>query len=212
MNWTSHDAGQSNQKTAVESIDGLEAVPDEELEWCDARTVTAIYPEAVPIDGAGQVPADVPVEIKSCQLWYRNQRGRIYFRQKQHQRLVDANAWYLFEVYLPTEGFPVVAKIFVPAEKVDELLGAWTPRPDRHGETGYQQRSWRLFIDPEDVDERCPNCDERLFDPTNPVPIGSEDSHTCNVSCAMGALIADEAVDRPTDSDSESAVEVFDGP
>lgn len=197
MIWTSHEAGQANQETAVESIDALEAVPDEEIEWCDARTLTVIYPETVPVDGAGQVPADVPVEIKSCQLWYRSQRGRIYFRQKQHQRLVDANAWYLFEVYLPTEGFPVVAKLFMPAEKVDELLDTWTPRPDRHGETGYQQRSWRLFIDPEDVDERCPHCGDRLFDPSEPVPVGPEDKHTCDVDCALGALTDDGVVSGP---------------
>lgn len=168
------------------------SVSDSEAEWHDVRSTAVIRPadHDVLVVGADQVPADSDIEVKAAQVWYRSQRGRFYFKVGQHGRLLDHDAWYLFEVYLPEpdKDFPVLKRAILPARLVDELIeDDWIARPDRSIGKPYQQRSWALFIDSDDVCERCPGCADRLY-ATDTDEIGPRGLRTCSIDCTLDLL------------------------
>jgi hypothetical protein len=121
----------------------LRLVDDTVVEWFDAVTATSIETPA------RDVPPGGVVEIKSTvQRLASGGRGRFYLRERQHEWLVEADAWYLFVVVDDTHRH-VYADRLVPADVVDDDLGEWWHGGD--GRARYQQRAWTTWIDTERV-------------------------------------------------------------
>lgn len=133
-----------------------------ETDGATAADASRVYDAAV--DGVLEPSADsalefaginlladgTPVEIKSAMHQYSGQRGRFYFRQGQHEALVDDAGAYLLVVYeADGRDLHILGMLAVAATTVDGALegGDWIAR-DRDDERGYRQLSWARFIDP----------------------------------------------------------------
>ncbi|OVE84726.1 hypothetical protein B2G88_10100 [Natronolimnobius baerhuensis] len=72
----------------------LERVDDDRAEWHDLEFVQDVIGEQVGVIAtAGEV-----AEAKSCYETYDRRAGRWWIRRENHERLVDANGWYVLVV------------------------------------------------------------------------------------------------------------------
>jgi len=148
-------AGEAVEARVLEEIAELRNVTDATAEWHDAEVESLLEPsERVVFCGINLLAAGTPVEIKSAQTRLASgQRGRFYLRQRQHERLLDAAASYLFAVYNPRDR-SVEAIAIMPASLVDELLpDGWTSVDADRSERGYRQLGWSRVFDPAEVTE-----------------------------------------------------------
>ena len=160
----SKHAGDAVETAVVGRVPEIEAVPDSEAEWCDARVVEAWLPPAsVPL-----LP-DVPVEIKAARVRLASgRRGRFYIRRRQHERLLAEGGVYVFAVYEETSGRPIRGLRVAAADAVDALLpDGWTDVDGPRSETGYRQLAWSRLLDTVTVEgdaetdggrAECPAC------------------------------------------------------
>ncbi|MFC4449841.1 hypothetical protein [Halorussus aquaticus] len=152
-------AGESVEANVVQRVEQLAYVSDREAEWCDALADSLLAPtttDSVIFCGINLLAKGTHVEIKSAQdRLASGQRGRIYVRKRQHERLLEENAAYLVAVYDPRPGRNqrVLAMAIIPASVLDEILpDGWTSVEGDRSERGYRQLSWSRIIDPDDVE------------------------------------------------------------
>ncbi|RQG94068.1 hypothetical protein [Natrarchaeobius chitinivorans] len=151
-------SGDALEAELIQTIDALEYVGDRTATWHDARTTTLLEPAlSLPFYGIVVVEADVPVEIKGCQIETSNgagsTHGRFYVKREAHQQLLEAAGMYLFVVYVPRPGLPQVARAVVPATIVDELLSdRWYDVGGSRSENEVAKLAWSHVIDPGTVD------------------------------------------------------------
>jgi len=153
-------AGESVEANVVQRVDQLAYVTDREAQWCDARVDALLDPgttDAVIFRGINLLATGTHVEIKSAQRRLASgSRGRIFVRERQHQRLLEENAAYLVAVYDPRPGRDqrVLAMAVIPASLLDEVLpDGWTNvDDDDRGEQGYRQLAWSRIIAPSDLE------------------------------------------------------------
>lgn len=147
------EAGTELETTVVDGQDGLEAVPDAEAEWYDARTTVPLpASQQLPLAGLLAVPAETPVEIKAAQVRTEGGRirGRWYFKRRAHEQLLAAGGVYYLVVYEPGEREPV-AEVVVAAAIVDEAISSWIDVSGRRSEQQVAKLSWSVLIDPAQV-------------------------------------------------------------
>jgi len=147
-------AGEAVEAEVIQRVPCLEYVGDYTAEWHDAR-VSSLLDASGPVR-LGVVPLlerDTCVEIKAAQRRLGSgQRGRYYIRQRQHERLVDEGAAYLFAVYDPRTT-DVLAMLATPATVVDDVLpDGWTAVDGDRAEEGYRQLAWSRIFDPSTVE------------------------------------------------------------
>ena len=146
----SKDAGEAVETNVITRVPEIEAVPDTEAEWCDARVIEAgLPPTSVPL-----LPG-VPVEIKAARVRLASgRRGRFYVRRRQHERLVAEGSVYVFAVYEETSGRPIRGLRVAAADAVDALLpDGWTDVDGPRSETGYRQLAWSRLLDTVAIEE-----------------------------------------------------------
>jgi len=148
--------GETIEELVVDRVDGLEAVPDADAVWHDARTTHVIGPWDPVGWGTCVVEPGVNVEIKAARRRLSTgRRGRVYIRKQQHERLLATGAAYCVAVYEGPDDDPTLLAIrIVPASVVDELCpDEWTTvdAAGREGEA-YAQLAWSNVVDPADVD------------------------------------------------------------
>jgi hypothetical protein len=148
--------GETVEELVVDRVAGLEAVPDAEAVWYDARTTRVVAPEEGLPMGTCLLEPGVHVEIKAARRRLsEGRRGRVYVRQQQHERLLATGAAYCVAVYEGPDDDPtLLAMRIVPASVVDELCpDEWTTVDvaGREGEA-YAQLAWSNVVDPADVD------------------------------------------------------------
>lgn len=151
-------AGESVEANVLQRVDQLAYVSDREAEWCDAHVESLLDPtttDDVTFCGINLLGKGTPVEIKSAQRELASgQRGRIFIRQRQHERLLDEAASYLVAVYDPRPGRNqrVLGMAVIPASLLDALLpDGWTSVDGDRSEQGYRQLAWSRILDPSDV-------------------------------------------------------------
>jgi hypothetical protein len=147
-------AGEAVEAEVIQRVPCLEYVGDHTAEWHDAR-VSTLLDDSGPVQ-MGVVPLlerDTRVEIKAAQRRLTSgQRGRYYIRERQHERLVNDGAAYLFAVYDP-RSTEVLAMLATPATVVDDVLpDGWTSVDGDRAEAGYRQLAWSRLLDPSEVD------------------------------------------------------------
>jgi hypothetical protein len=152
---SSKAAGEAIEAEVLQLVDALTFVGDSTAEWHDARVATVLDDDG--LVSLGIVPLlerGTPVEIKAAQRRLASvARGRFYIRERQHQRLVDESAAYLFAVYDPRDQ-RVLAMLATPATVVDGLLpDGWTSVDGDRAEQGYRQLAWSRLVDPVTVGE-----------------------------------------------------------
>lgn len=152
------EAGTELETTVVDGQDGLEAVPDAEAEWYDARTTVPLpASQQLPLAGLLAVPAETPVEIKAAQVRTEGGRirGRWYFKRRAHEQLLEAGGVYYLVVYDPAAGDDgerePVAELVVSAEVVDQAISSWIDVSGRRSEQQVAKLSWSVLIDPAEV-------------------------------------------------------------
>lgn len=138
-------AGDSTEADVIQSTEGLEYVPDTDIEFADGRVVSA----AVTINEIS-IPRDTLIEIKSAMVVYgaSQQRGRFYLREGQHERLVEADGVYLFVVVTPDPTREILAMRIVPAEDVSKIVTSWYDGGDR---ADYTQPYWDAVFDSTEI-------------------------------------------------------------
>ncbi len=146
--------GERAASEAVQLVTGLEIAPDHVCPHYDAVVVQPLTPTPdLRLVGPEELPRGARVEIKSVIVIYASgDRGRFYFRPKQHDALLDIGGFYLLVVCEPTPDRDVLAMVVVPAEQVDDELPDWFNGGD--GRSDYAQLSWSNFIDPKEVTRR----------------------------------------------------------
>lgn len=142
--------GDRAESAVIESVDGLEYVPDSEGEHYDAEPVTAIGPsDELDFAGIAVLERGVPIEIKSCiPRLSSGQRGRFYLRRGQHDRLADDGGIYLFAVVSPHDREPITCKV-AAALSVEDVIPSW--RDAGAGRQQYSQISWPSIFDVSEV-------------------------------------------------------------
>lgn len=151
---SSKDAGEAIEDAVTDLVSPLRSVKDTNAEWHDARVSGVLDSSGQVTLGSTSVLEDgTPVEIKSAQRRLNSgQRGRFYIRQRQHERLVEESAAYLFAVYDPRDR-SVLTMLAIPASIVDEVLpGDWTSVSSNRVEKGYRQLAWSRLLDTEVVE------------------------------------------------------------
>lgn len=98
-----------------------------------------------------------PVEIKSCKrrTGRREDRGKFFIREENHERLRDADGMYVFVVYDPErwrEG-PILDVEMKPAAWLDSVDYGWTANGIRRGERVKRPPWSEVFADPEFSDD-----------------------------------------------------------
>ena len=147
-------AGEAVEAEVIQRVPELEYVGDHTARWHDARVNGLLEPSATVAFGDVLLLEDgTPVEIKAAQRHLNSgRRGRYYIRQRQHERLVDEAASYLFAVYDPRTR-DVLAMLVVPASIIDHVLSdGWTSVAGDRAEEGYRQLAWSRLIDPNRVE------------------------------------------------------------
>lgn len=152
---SSKAAGDAIEAEVIQHVPELAYVGEETARWHDARTEGVLAAsETLTFDNVLALADGTPVEIKAAQRRLNSgQRGRYYIRRRQHDRLVDEGAAYLFAVYDPRSE-DVLAMHVSPAAAVDELLpDGWTDVDDEdRREQGYRQLAWSNLFDPDTVE------------------------------------------------------------
>ncbi|GGL73688.1 hypothetical protein [Halocalculus aciditolerans] len=151
---SSKHAGEAIEAEVIQRVPSLAPVSDHVAEWHDARVDGLLTPSNdVHFGSICLLENATVVEIKAAQVRLASgQRGRFYIRQRQHERLVQEAASYLFAVYDP-QSFDVLAMLVCPASVVDDLLPAgWTEVRGDRAETGYRQLAWSRLFTPELVE------------------------------------------------------------
>ncbi|WP_132060222.1 hypothetical protein [Halorussus amylolyticus] len=151
---SSKRSGELVEAEVVELVPELTYVSDREAEWHDARVTALLEPsEDITFCSINLLATGVPVEIKAAQFRLASGRsGRFFIRQRQHQRLLNANGAYLLAVYDP-RGHHVLAMAVIPASILDEVLpDGWTEVHGDRAERGYRQLAWSRVLDSETVD------------------------------------------------------------
>ncbi|WP_135807277.1 hypothetical protein [Halorussus marinus] len=152
-------AGESVEANVLQRVEQLAYVSDREAEWCDAQADSLLDPtttDVVIFRGINLIAKGTHVEIKSAQIRLASgARGRIFIRERQHERLLDEDAAYLVAVYDPHPGRNqhVLAMAVIPASLLDEVLPeGWTTVEGDRSERGYRQLAWSRIIDPDDIE------------------------------------------------------------
>ncbi|MUV60003.1 hypothetical protein [Halobacterium sp. CBA1126] len=151
---SSKAAGEAIEAEILDLVPSLQNVSDRDAKWHDARVDGLFEPSERIIFGSTLLLEDgLPIEIKAAQRRLNSgQRGRFYIRQRQHERLLEESAAYLFAVYEPRDQ-TVIAMLAVPASIVDELLpDGWTSVDADRSEVGYRQLAWSRLLDPKNVE------------------------------------------------------------
>lgn len=147
---SSKRGGENAAAEVIQRYPELEYVPDTDAQHYDARVSELLCPsEALPFVGMCLLEVGTAVEIKSTMVVYGEDqsRGRFYLRRKQHQRLIEESAVYLFVVCEPRPARPVIAAKIIPATSVGGLVSSWIDGGDR---ADYAQITWgRIFDDTE---------------------------------------------------------------
>lgn len=148
------EIGEQIEEYALERLPSLSYVSDLSAEWHDAITDSIMRNRpSLEFQGSAEyVATDTPVEIKAAQRRIAgDRRGRFYLRQGQHQRLVAADAAYLFCVYDP-DTLEILAMTAVSAHDVDKKLpDGWVDVGDYRSTRGFRQLSWSNFVAPSRV-------------------------------------------------------------
>lgn len=147
-------AGEAIEAEVIQEVGGLRYVGDNTAEWHDARVDGLLEPsDRLPFIGVVVLETGTPVEIKAAQRRLNSgRRGRYYIRQRQHERLVQEGASYLFAVYQPQTEH-LLAMLVVPATVVEGLLpDGWTDVEGDRAEEGYRQLAWSNLFDPSEVE------------------------------------------------------------
>lgn len=118
-------------------------------DWYDAITAEPIVtgPDAR-LSGLTVVDVGTPIEIKSCVEWIgdHDRRGRWWFREGAHERLLAAGGEYVLAVRDGSSGLLRVA--LTPASTVDVLLeGRWTSCGRHHEADRSAQLPWGAAFD-----------------------------------------------------------------
>jgi hypothetical protein len=147
-------AGEAIEAEVIQRVPALQYVGDATAEWHDARVDGLLEPsERLPFVGVVVLERGTPVEIKAAQRRLNSgDRGRYFFRKRQHERLVRESAFYLFAVYQPRTEH-VLAMLVVPATIIDGVLpDGWTSVTGDRAEEGYRQLAWSNLFDPTEVE------------------------------------------------------------
>lgn len=167
------------EREVIDSIEELDHVPDDEVEWHDAIATAPTDAESIDVDGdvpvvfhgvEAPIEAGTPVEIKAAR--YRvsdgssTRRGRFYYRRGQHSTIRSEEAVYIETVYAVDDredddgpevyllGFLVTS-----ADVVDDAIGAWV-EVDRRATSA--QVSWTRLPFPDAIDDRRDELEEVL--------------------------------------------------
>lgn len=101
-------------------------VPDAETDHYDAVLVESFVPTStIVVIGKLEVPAETPLELKTCQRWISDngsragrRRGQFKINESTHEELVDLDGWYLF---LVLEGDDLLLGVMIAAEDLEDL-------------------------------------------------------------------------------------------
>lgn len=146
--------GRSSQSAAIETVDGIEPVPDEVAIHHDARAIDRITPSpSLPIVGRVEIEPGTPIEIKSAAVVATadQKRGRFYLRREQHEKLIEQGAVYLMVVSTSDPSREVLAAKIVDAREIDDLVPSWIDGGDR---ADFAQITWSRVIEPSLVESR----------------------------------------------------------
>jgi len=145
-------AGESAESSVQDHVPQLGLVPDDVVEHYDAVATGLITPRPdLPMVGICLVERGQHVEIKSVVRVYGDgARGRFYFRESQHARLLEAGGVYLFAVCADSRDRKVIALKIVPATIVDDAISSWLD--GGAGRADYAQLAWSNVFDSEEVD------------------------------------------------------------
>ncbi|WP_136688648.1 hypothetical protein [Halorhabdus amylolytica] len=152
---TPKDQGTTLQEEVIGAVDGLEAVPDDVVEWCDAIAVDAISPsEQLPALGLPVIERGTRIEIKGAQIETSNGThttpGRWYVKRAAHERLLARRGVYLLVVYQPLHG--VESALLAAASTLDTILDEhWYSVDCERSEDTVAKVSWPTLIARDDV-------------------------------------------------------------
>lgn len=144
--------GANAESAVIETVDGLEHVPDTDAEHYDARVCEPISPTPrLPFVAMCVLEVGTAVEIKSASVVYGESQanGRFYLREQQHARLVDERGSYLFAVCEPKPARPLIAMKVVPATIVGDIVPSWRDAGD--GRPACAQISWSKIFEPGEI-------------------------------------------------------------
>jgi hypothetical protein len=100
---------------------------DNAPDWHDAVAADPVL-VGEPVDDV-LVPAGSPIEIKACQPWITDsnstRRGRWWIRRGAHDRLLEADGWYVLAVSPADAPSKVVRSGLTHARTLDELIETW---------------------------------------------------------------------------------------
>lgn len=144
-------AGELVEDAVDHRVSGLALLP-EDVEEIDAIATTAISPSTeLPFCGIAVLERGTLVEIKSAvRQLSTGSKGRFYLRKRQHERLLDAGASYLFAVV--DDSRQLLAVKIVPAVIVDDVVPSWIVSGNGRGP--YAQLAWSRVFDDVEVERR----------------------------------------------------------
>lgn len=101
-------------------------VPDSETDHYDAVLVESVQSSStIAVIGRLEVPAETPLELKTCQQWISDngsrsgrRRGQFKINERTHEKLVDVSGWYLF---LVLEDEDLLHGVLIAAEDLKNL-------------------------------------------------------------------------------------------
>lgn len=136
--------GERSESAVIELLPWLRYVTDE----------TAEHYDAVAREDSGDVQEGDPIEIKSAAVVLASgDPGRFYIREGQHERLLEADGWYLFVVATPNAKRRVLSYRFIRADVLDDELAEWWDAGE--GRQPYRQLRVSLLFDDEELDNEC---------------------------------------------------------
>lgn len=143
-------AGERVERHIIDSLDHVVAVPDERAHH-DARAETMLSPShELPFASICVVEADTPIEIKSAMVVISSgsRKGRFYFREQQHEWLLEHGGVYCVVVCEPTPQRDILARKLIRAPIINELTNSWC-RPE--GRAAYDQLAWSRLFDEREI-------------------------------------------------------------
>lgn len=151
------EMGELVEEQVLEGVPEFEQVPDSEAEHYDAVSVCRVDPDCgIPMIGGYVIVQGTPVEIKSALPRYRSgDRGRFYLRQRQHERLLEEDGWYLLSVV--DEDRCEISSKLVRAVELDGVVPSWIDGGT--GRQAYAQVTWTRVFETEQVEQLLEDID-----------------------------------------------------
>lgn len=154
--------GDSLQASTINAFDALAAVPDDEAEWHDAKTVALLTPaNDLRFQSTCVLERGTEVEIKACQYKIGNgsnktRTGRWYIKKRAHERLLAVGGAYLLLVYTGNKQdeddvLTVHERVVIPASIVDELITTWSNPGDGRDEQAVARVPWPYVLPQDSV-------------------------------------------------------------